>query len=410
MTVTMSNYTVRAAACDHRSDDEAVYQKLREAVAPLDRSWERLKQADKIAVKFNQDFNRSRMFAGQRRELVSDSVARAVLKILREDTDAELVCVDASWFRIHQQTDTRETTQIASILDEFGVRYLDCTAPPFVGCSVPGGGAMFGIYEFAEELIEADELVSVAKMKNHGFMGVTGCLKNLFGLVPAEFRPRHYYHHLVRMPYMLADIGRILDPALSVVDGMVAQPGGEWREEACDGVIADTVLAGDHAVATDSCMAYLMGHDPEADWLIDPFIRDRNCLEVAREYEFGTNRLKDFDFEHEPEPASEGTFYCQVDDPIDTIIAWRRSMCEQALYYRDHLEQFLPYRDQFVMIQRGEVKWHSPDGSIDTSRRLIAGDHVKESLFLKFVDPEQHEDEQYDVYERALGDIERRNL
>ena len=33
---------VRAVGCDHRADDEAVYQALARATAPLERAWERL--------------------------------------------------------------------------------------------------------------------------------------------------------------------------------------------------------------------------------------------------------------------------------------------------------------------------------------------------------------------------------
>ena len=57
---------------------------------------------------------------------------------------------------------------------------------------------------------------------------MTLCLKNLFGLMPIQpaGRPRHYYHHLVRMPYMLADLGRIYNPALNILDGLVTQAGG----------------------------------------------------------------------------------------------------------------------------------------------------------------------------------------
>jgi len=53
--------------------------------------------------------------------------------------------------------------------------------------------------------VEVDEFISVAKLKNHAFMGVTLCAKNLFGLMPGEpeSHTRTYFHHVVRMPYLL---------------------------------------------------------------------------------------------------------------------------------------------------------------------------------------------------------------
>ena len=123
-----------------------------------------------------------------------------------------------------------ELTLIKHVLKEFDVPYLDGTKPPYKISEVPGGGAMFDSYGMIQGLVDADEVVSVAKMKNHVYMGVTGCLKNLFGIMPTALpsRPRHYYHHLVRMPYMLTDIGRMLDPALNIVDALVGQASYEW--------------------------------------------------------------------------------------------------------------------------------------------------------------------------------------
>ena len=73
-------------------------------------------------------------------------------------------------------------------------------------------------------------------MKNHAFMGVTLTLKNLFGLMPGEpeGHTRTYFHHLVRMPYMLADLAANLQPGAQY-DRWSGRPSGrEWgngREE-----------------------------------------------------------------------------------------------------------------------------------------------------------------------------------
>jgi uncharacterized protein (DUF362 family) len=405
-------FAVRAVACDHRASDDEVYRQLKRATDPLSRSWRRLANAQVIAIKFNQDFGVAHMFEGQRRELVCDSVARAVLRLLKQRTGAQLICVDASYYRIYMGTTPSETTQIAHLLDEYGVRYVDCSQTPLVECEVPNGNGLFGSYQFHEELVQADEIVSVAKMKNHNFMGVTGCLKNLFGLMPAEpfARPRPYYHHLVRMPYMLSDIGRILDPALNIVDGLVGQAGREWSKDSSAGRVVGTLIAGDHAVATDSCMAYLMGHDPDADWLTDPFIRDRNSLKVCREVGFGTNMMENMDHQLEVTPQEKGVFFCDAADPRRMIIDWRRSMAEQALHYRDNRKKYHAFNGEYVLLQKGEVVWHSPEGTIDVSRRVLAGALKNESLYFKYVDPEERERERFCVYERALDHIKEQNL
>lgn len=400
---------VRAVHCDHRADDEAVYQALRRATDPLERAWDRLGRARRIAIKFNQDKASEAVvyFAGQRQQLVSDSVMRATLRLLRERTRAELVCVDVSFYVTYNGQTLANTNNVAPLLREFEVEYLDGTKPPYQISATPGGGQMFGSYTLMQGLLEADELVSVATIKNHAFMGVTGCLKNLFGLMPTEpyGRPRTYYHHLVRMPYMLADIGRTLDPALNIVDALVGQAGMEWSKGEGLGRIVDALIAGDQVIATDACMMHVMGHDPQADWGTQPFHRDRNPLLVAAEGGFGTVDLNAIDFQSEVAPQPEGTFYAVMTDSAATNNTWRRTMCEQALFYLDQRRAMERYAGEYILLQDQQVRWHSPEGTIKASRRELAGGNPDHAMWFKYVDPDEAEGEHYEVYERALANM-----
>jgi hypothetical protein len=398
-------YSVRALHCDHRASDEEVYATLKRATDPLERSWAKLRMAKTIAIKFNQDFLPGKvvLFEGQRQQLVSDSVARSVLRLLRERTTARLICVDASFHTVYDDMTLQQTTHLAHVLREFDVAYVDGHQSP-VWTPVPGGGWMFDRYPLSPALVGADELVSVQKIKNHGFMGITLCLKNLFGLMPAMDggRPRAYYHHLVRMPYMLADIGRILNPALNVIDALVGQAGMEWGDGKGLGRIVDGLIAGDHVIATDACGAQIMGHDPTADWLTPPFHRDRNHLLVAAEGGFGTVNLADIDVVSELTPQPHGTFFSQITDSRQMVVSWRRTMCEQALYFRDHRRDFDKYNGEYILLQDGEVRWHDKTGKLTVSRRILAGDRPDHAMWLKYVDADEQEGEHFDVYEQAL--------
>jgi uncharacterized protein (DUF362 family) len=416
MTKQTYDYRVRATHCDHRADEETVYRALRRATDPLDRAWAKLRAADTIAIKFNQDFDTEQMvmFKGQRQQLVSHKVARAVLRILREETDAELFCVDTTHFANDAQPGPRETTQLLPVLQAFDVAYVNADAPPHTIYQVPNGGQMFKQYLLPAPAMEADARVDVQKMKNHAFMGVTLTLKNLFGLMPKypHGRSRQYYHHLVRMPYMLADLGQLFRPSLTIVDALVAQAGMEWGDGEGLGRVCDTLMAGDHPVATDACGMTLMGFDPQGDWLSDPFHRDRNALLVAAEGGYGTVDLDAIDFESEVDPQPEGTFFATTrGDSLERIVSWRRTMCEQALYYRDHRDAFVDaYGGQFILLQMGKVRWHSPEGHITVSRRKLAGEHPNQAMFFKYVDPDEAEGERFEVYEQALAHLEALDL
>ncbi len=400
-----ASFRVRAVQCDYRSDDEAVYQALKNAAAPLTSAWEKIRRARRIAIKFNQDFMPTRVvtYQGHRQQLVSDPVMRATLRLLREETQAELFAIDVGIESLRLGDERLAGATALPVLREFEVPFIDGHLDPVVWASVPGGGQLFQAYPIPQSVAEADAVVSVQKMKNHLFAGVTLCLKNLFGLLPLEplGRPRTYYHHLVRLPYMLADLGVLFNPALNIIDGLVCQAGEEWGS-GDQPRLCNTLVAGDQVIATDACSTHLMGHDPQADWLVPPFHRDRNALLVAAEQGFGTVDLSQIDFQSELQ-APVGAFFAKTLDPQETVVSWRRTTAEQALFFRDHQKEMIEkYAGQYILLQMNEVRWADPSGKIGWSRRQLAGEHPEQGMWLKYVDPLEAEGEHFEVYEKAL--------
>ncbi len=391
-----TDYSVRAAYCHHRASDDKIYDTLRRIVEPLKRSMAKIQKARKIVIKANMAWpaDRIKYFEGRRRELVDDSVMRAVLRFLREHTDAQIAVTEMF---LGQPSDIN----YMPLLDEFGVEFIDANKPPFQIYDVPGGGLMFSRYKLSKCFAEADAVVSVATIKTHAFMGITLCLKNLFGLppLPPNNRPRNYYHHIIRLPYVLPDLGLITQPCLNVVDALVGQTRREWNG---DGRVCDALIAGDHVIATDACGAWLMGHDPSADWPTPPFKRDRNALLVAAENGFGTVNLDEIDFQTEVEPPL-AEFDPDEPDSKETVRSWRKTMCEQALFYRDHEAEMLDkYAGEYILLQDGEVLWNGADLRHLGSRRRLSGRKPGRAIWLKLVDPDNVEEEHFEVYERNL--------
>ena len=395
-------YTVRASHCDHRASEEEIYEVLKRTTDPLERSWKKLEKARRIVLKFNmiKPPERIEYFAGRRRELVDDAVARAVLRLLRERTTAELIATDT--YPYGNGHVTPDDFNYRYILDDFGVRYVDSNLPPFATYDVPGGGCMFDRYLLNAIFAEADEVVSIAKMKNHAFMGITLTLKNLFGLppmIPPEGRTRSYYHHLIRLSYVLPDLGMITKPCLNIVEALTGQWGREWGGE---GRICNALMAGDHPVATDACGMTLMGHDPQSDWPTPPFRRDRNHLLIAAKHGFGTVDLNEIDFVSEVEaPLAE--FDSVSTDSDATVANWRRTTCEQGLIYQDEQRKLIDrYRGEFIYMQDGQVVWNGVDPSNLGSRRKLSGDKKDSALWLKYVDPAEGEGERFERYNECL--------
>jgi uncharacterized protein (DUF362 family) len=404
----IAEYRVRAVHCDHRASDEEVYRALKRATEPLQESWTQIERARRITIKFNQVFppERRQTLEGMLQELVDGKVARATLRLLREHNPAaEMLCPETSPEARRAGVPLEANVAHVELLEEYGVTLVEGDQPPLKVCPVPGGGAMFRQYLLPQSVVDNDAFVSVSKMKSHAFMGVTLCLKNLFGLppLPPHGRARAYYHHIIRLPYVLVDLGRIARPTLNIIDGLIGQSGREWGGE---GRIADTLVAGDHVIATDACGAQLMGFDPRADWPNQPFLRDRSALRVAHEAGYGTVDLSQIDFQSEVR-GPVASFHTVETDALETVAAWRRSTCEQALHYRDHQEQYVArYAGQYILLQDGEVKWHDEQSELAYSRRELAGMRKQSALWLKYVDPEEAEGEHFEVYEQELAALE----
>jgi len=168
---------------------------------------------------------------------------------------------------------------------------------------------MFDRYVLNACFKDADEMISIAKMKNHAFMGITLTVKNLFGLppmIPPQGRTRAYYHHFIRLSHLLPDLAMITQPCLNIVDALTGQWGREWGW-------SGTRLQrtpGRGPLGCNRCVRHAPdGADPGSDWPVPPFRRDRNHLLIAAERGFGTVDLDEIDFVRIVHKISHATFY-----------------------------------------------------------------------------------------------------
>jgi uncharacterized protein (DUF362 family) len=396
-------YKVRAIPCNHKASQEEIYDKLKAITAPLTRSWEKLEKANKIGIKVNMQMRTDniRRIGGRRQELVDEDVLRASLRLLQERTDAHIFVLDTSMAPAGQRPGP--DFNMRPIFEEFGIPYVEAGDPPFERYKVPGGGLMFSEYQLSAALGEADAFVSIAKMKNHAFMGITLCLKNLFGLppIPPHGRVRTYFHHVIRLSYVLPDLGLITQPCLNIIDGLTGQSKREWGGE---GRICDALIAGDHVIATDACGTYLMGTDPALDWPHPPYRRDRSPIAVAAAHGFGTVNVDEIDVDLgglEP-PLAE--FNSAELEPSEKIANLRRTACQQGLFYRENRSRLVErYAGSFIYLQDGEVIWSGAQPENAGAVQKLSGDRADQAVWLKLVDPDEREGEHVRVYERILA-------
>jgi uncharacterized protein (DUF362 family)/Pyruvate/2-oxoacid:ferredoxin oxidoreductase delta subunit len=86
-------------------------------------------------------------------------------------------------------------------------------------------------FTIARAVLESDGIISLPKLKTHGFEKFTGCIKNQFGCVPGLLKGEFH----VKLPdalafaKMLVDLDRCVKPRLYVMDGVMAMEGNGPR-------------------------------------------------------------------------------------------------------------------------------------------------------------------------------------
>jgi uncharacterized protein (DUF362 family) len=118
-----------------------------------------------------------------------------------------------------------------------------------------------GIY-LPQNVLEADYVVSMPKIKTHHWVGITCSMKNLYGVLPGIKYgwPKNVLHHN-GIPETVVDINATLQNTLAIVDGIDCMEG--------DGPILGSrkrmglILVGNNLPALDATAARIIGLVPE---------------------------------------------------------------------------------------------------------------------------------------------------
>ena len=116
-------------------------------------------------------------------------------------------------------------------------------------------------FTFPADVLDADLIVSMPKLKSHHWMGLTAAMKNLYGTLPGLIYgwPKNVLHY-AGIPQTVVDIHASLPPTIAIVDGIVCMEG--------DGPILGTpkplglLAVGLNPTALDATLARLAGFDP----------------------------------------------------------------------------------------------------------------------------------------------------
>lgn len=124
----------------------------------------------------------------------------------------------------HSPEAAAQKTGFADVAKEFGIPLAD-----FVGCQevFAENAVQNKRFTIAKGVSESDGMISLPKLKTHGFLKLTGSVKNQFGCVPG-IRKSEFH---VKLPnpndfaQMLVDLNAFLQPRLYIMDGIMAMEG-----------------------------------------------------------------------------------------------------------------------------------------------------------------------------------------
>ena len=120
-------------------------------------------------------------------------------------------------------------------------------------------GRVLNKFELLSPVLDADLVISVAKMKTHGYMAMTGCVKNLFGCIPGMGKPRLHRKFPKREDFaaMLVDICSYIKPGFNILDGVCGMEGA--GPAGGDPKFLGAIVGGVSPYAVDLAQCYLMG-------------------------------------------------------------------------------------------------------------------------------------------------------
>lgn len=168
-------------------------------------------------------------------------------------------------------------TGVQEAIEKVGgeISYFD--EEPYLTREVPGG-ILLKEQALPKVVLDADVIINVPKIKSTVIGRWTLGFKNLFGLIPYE--ERSPWHRMPENFYLLADLMKLVKPALTVMDGFIIKEGVGTPHFGTPVNLGVVVMSKD-PVAAEAVAVSVIGHEPH----------EQAVLAIAEKYGVGTTDL-----------------------------------------------------------------------------------------------------------------------
>ncbi len=214
------------------------------------------KRCDRVLLKPNLLFGRD----SGRHVTTHPEIVFAAGSILK-DIGCELTIGDSPGFG--SAVSVAEKCGIGAIAKELGAKVVSFETSAEL--KVNSENRIFKRFEVAKDILEADKIVNLAKLKSHGQMLLTMAVKNMFGAVVGLLKPQWHFKagaDADLFARMLVELNLAISPTFTILDGICGMEGngpanGTVRE-------LNILMGGRNCVAIDTVAASLLKISPKS--------------------------------------------------------------------------------------------------------------------------------------------------
>lgn len=187
-------------------------EKIRESLKKLEACGKPILPGHRVAIKVNVPGP----FPPEKAASTHPELVRATVEELK------LLGVRVTLYEDCYKDSNMEISGVLKVAEETGVDFVNLKDRPFREIKI---GDI--VYQYYEEVLEADHLVSLPKMKTHILANYTGAIKLMYGTIPKKQRTLlHEYVDMEDFGRILAEIYSIKLPTLVIMDAIVSMDRG----------------------------------------------------------------------------------------------------------------------------------------------------------------------------------------
>jgi len=190
---------------------KSIRTSIREAISELLKSGTTIKKGSKLAIKINN----LGPYSSDTAACTHPAVLKAVIEEFKQFD------INITVYEDCLGDNDVEVSGIMTVIKETGVEFVNLRDRPYVKVKVNNNE-----YEYSSDILNADYLVTIPKMKTHVLTSYTGAIKLMYGsIIKSQRKMFHQYDDMRDFSGILVDIYSIKQPMLVVLDGIVSMDG-----------------------------------------------------------------------------------------------------------------------------------------------------------------------------------------